>query len=160
MCDLSNSLVTPEKFCWFYAVGCLESRYHDNTLTHNEYREALGYVAENIAPPANLIRKWFPKPFKALEKEGRPCSLEQMQKYWREAHRSNEECTPVFLGTVTSVTKTLGGHVFGRVRVQNSSNDTSNKHTQMLLGQDVHSLGITVGDTVYIHASIIAEKVS
>jgi len=91
---------TPESFCWLYAVGCLESRLHQKTLSGEEYRCALNFLQAHETPQPHLIREWFPKPFRTIEESGKLCTIETMQRYWRKTHRSPKEQSPVYIGQV------------------------------------------------------------
>ncbi len=144
--------MTPEEFCWLYAIGCLESRHADGTLTENEYNEAVRLAQKNEFPTPVQVRLWFPKPFEsAEEKTGNVrCTLTEMQNYWRVTHRNSSEQTPVLKCRVLSIPK-------GRsVLLRNL--DYAGKNVDLLNAINIHNIPLSVMDDVFVHTGIIAEK--
>lgn len=145
-------MITPEKFCWLYAVGCLESRHSDGTLTNNEYNVAVTLAQQNKFPTPVQIRLWFPRPFERVEsKTGNgKCTLTDMQKYWREKHRSNTEQTPVRKCRILSIPKNKP------VLLRNLDHDYGD--VDLMHAINIHNISLSVMDDVFIHAGIITEK--
>ena len=147
---------TPEEFCWLYAVGCLEGRLTEKTLDHEDYLLALEYIKNCEIPPAVLIRQWFPKPFEKLEKDGVPCSLFEMMEYWRNRHKQNEY-TPVHIGKITLITKILGSSALVRVSIHCTINGKQEQKKDV--GLNLHNYDLEIDDVVFIHGTVVAEKV-
>ncbi len=144
--------MTPEHFCWLYAVGCLEARHTDGTLTKNEYDEAVMLVQKNELPTKVQVRLWFPRPFEILEKDcgNGKCTLSEMKKYWREKHRNKGEQTPVKRCRILSMPKK------GLVLLRNL--DHHGSEIELVNAINVHNFSLSVMDDVFVHAGIIAER--
>ena len=94
-----REVVTPEAFCWRYAVGCIDMREME-AQRDEEHLISKGYfphlrdcITSKRMPSDDVSRRVFRRPFDAL---GTDCTLEDMQHYWRVSHRSLSEKTPVF----------------------------------------------------------------
>ena len=144
--------MSPAEFCWYYAVGCLDSRHIEGTLSQDLYEIALRYLRERIKPPSEFVQEVFPRPFIAL---GKHQTLEAMQEYWRITHMSPEENTPVHRAEVVDL------HPADQ---RQSGTWYMVSYTDMKTGSVVeapvhntHGLPIRIGDHVYIHGHTIAE---
>ena len=151
-----KEIVTPEDFCWLYACGCLEMRLQAKTLSHNNYKTALWYLANGRFPRAEEVRAWFPKPFSLLEKDGITCTLEQMQNFWRVDHFDPREESPVCPGQIKTIHETGEGPEL--VRAEGLSL-VSPKCT-LLVASNMHRYLLRSGELVLIHGFVVAERLS
>ena len=101
---------TPESFCWLYAIGCIDMREQE-MMASGEHQISRGYfshlrdcVTAGRKPSDDVIRRIFRRPFETL---GEDCTLEQMMHYWRVAHQSPTEKTPVFKVQIVPYTKKM-----------------------------------------------------
>ncbi len=148
---------TPEQFCWLYAVGCLEYRHQEGSLEEEDYLMALEYLKCFEYPPSTLVRDWFPKPFEKIKEKDLPCTLEEMQNFWRKRHTVDDEKTPVFYGKISSITTIPRSHTFVRIAIRRYVNLAHEEKS--VVAQNLHGYDISIDDEVIIHGSIVAEKV-
>lgn len=152
--------MSPEAFTWQYALGCLESRYFEGTLSKTEYKRALGFLRRKETPPDSYIRKWFPKPFTFLEHDGTPCTLEEMQHYWRVLHKSEDQHSPVIEAIVSEI-KQIGGKTFfvwvDPLKDTTEEQAFPSKSENTIPAINFFEFDIDVNDRVMVHNSCIAE---
>lgn len=143
---------SPEELCWYYAVGCLDSRHIEGTLSQDLYEIALKYLRERIIPPPEFVQEVFPRPFATL---GDRQTLEAMQEYWRVTHMSPEENTPVHRAEVIDLHPVDPRQSGSWYLV--SYTDSKTERAVEATVHNTHGLPLRIGDRVYVHGHTIAE---
>jgi hypothetical protein len=145
-------VLTPEEFCWYYAVGCLESRLAEGTIARDLYDIARKHISDRTLPPPELVHEIFPRPFEAL---GDRQTLAAMQEYWRVTHMSPKENTPVHRAEVVDLhpADPRRSGVWYTV----SYTDVKTEHLTEATAHNTHGLPLRIGDRVYVHGHTIAE---
>ena len=135
---------TPEGIVWRYGVGCVDELVHHglHRMQRHDAQRARHLIELCDVPTCDEVRRWLPHPFKELERQGLPCTVDTMRQYWHNGHLHDQ--TPVWVGTIIDIVGTHVCHV-------------TNGAGRRLAALNVHHLEIAVGYAVYVHASIIAE---
>lgn len=140
---------SPEEFCWLYAIACIELKRFEGTMSDLEYRLANEHMESGTYPSPDLIRRWFPKPFTRLEHNGNPCTLKEMQHYWRVLHQNSAENTPVRIARVRLIGMGDSDPRFIKVDINDALHIVFNTHRYQL----------SYGERVLLHGVCIAEPV-
>ncbi len=144
--------VAPETFCWYYAVGCLESRHAEGTLARDLYDIANKHLRERTIPPPELVHEIFPRPFEAL---GEQLTLDALQTYWRVTHRDPKENTPVQYAEIVDLHPADPRR--SGVWYMVTYTDVKTGRSVDTVAHNTHGLPLRIGDTVYVHGHTIAE---
>ncbi len=142
---------TVASFVWKYAIGCLDARQQDGTISEKDYKIAQGYVDAGKVPPDDFVRRCFPEPFKHAH------TLEEMRSYWREQHSGPDQHTPVYRAKIYKKHSILGEKVgrAWRVAIEDPPVDVH----PSLLAVNWHNYDVRVGSVVFVHQNTIAELI-
>lgn len=134
-----------EEIAWRYGCTCVEGRKHmESNIAWEDVASAKTHMLNQTLPTPEEIRRWLPKPFLVLERDGERVTPQRMLEYWRWEHSGPDELTPVRVACVLSINKLS-------CWVQHRQHAASE---QVL---NVHCLQLEVGQWVRIHNGIIAE---
>jgi hypothetical protein len=148
--------LTIEEFCWYYSAGCLKDSLEKGFITKQDFTTAMGYRRDQIIPKPREVRAWSPRPFRELEKNGKPCTLEMMQKYWRYLHRGEFgkiEESPTYVAKIITIDET---RIHAREETQYSLIKLPGD-SRILIAENFRKLSLEPGDLVNIHGDVIAE---
>lgn len=141
--------VSPHKYCLYFAIGCIDSRREQGTLSDDNHATLLESMSSTEGPDPHLMRICFPRVYHAV---GHHPTLRDMHRYWK-MHERDSEPTPVFTGTALSCALTDGER--GDMWLCRYF-DTREQRMRSSIFCNMRQLELTAGMRVKVHGTTIA----